>query len=79
MSRPAREQGGELAQRLAGPGALGGDERVRLAVLQQPQRLPDAGTVPVVRGEGGLVQASRLTAVTIDDSQRPAQLGGEHG
>src|SRR6266566_1230431 len=51
----AREQGGELAQRLVEPLALGGDEHVRLAALERPQRLLEAGSVPLLRREAGRV------------------------
>jgi hypothetical protein len=45
----AREQGGEVEERLVEPLALGGDERVLLAAREQPQRPLDAGSVPLVR------------------------------
>src|SRR6266516_6783264 len=55
LSLRAREQGGELAQRPVEPLALDGDERVRLAALEQPQRLLECGSVPLLRREAGLV------------------------
>src|SRR5205823_4509161 len=52
----AREQGGELAQRLLGPLALGGDERVRRAAGVRRRRPLEAGSVPLLRRRAGLLE-----------------------
>src|SRR6266516_8197031 len=74
LSLRAREQGGELAQRPVEPLALDGDERVRLAALEQPQRLLECGSVPLLRGEAGLVaRLERLpAALRAGCRQRPS-------
>src|SRR6266487_425526 len=51
----AAQSSATSAQRLVEPLALGGDARVRGAALEQPQRLLEAGTVPLLRCEAGLV------------------------